>query len=730
MKNTLLSSILILLLGSHPVWGQTGQGLGLLQDQKHPLAVVLKVGETASEEFTERSSNGFSEKTSPTRGNKEESTSPKDSLSKGGQNNGIEIETVEISSLPNPETSLLSQIDLGIRNLTSGQELLQLTPGLLIAQHAGGGKAEQMFFRGFDLDHGTDLALRVDGIPVNQVSHAHGQGYSDLHFLIPETVGKTELVTGPNTVKEGNFATAGALHLQTRDQLQENLVKTEYGSFGTSRSVAMLQLPLKRAKGLDGYFAGEFLGSRGYFEQPQDLRRLNLFTKLSGQISPRTRFKANLSWFQSQWDASGQIPERAVASGMISRFGAIDPTEGGQTARKMASLELKHTLSDNSTLTHQGYFVHNDFQLFSNFTFFLNNPVDGDRIRQTENRNLLGYQADWVKQSEWRGIGIVREVGGGFRTDLVKDLELAWMNNREDMREQLQLGQVTEYNAFAYWEEKFFLGEDWKVAVGLRHDIFRFDYQNDLMAARRDHSWKTRTSPKLRLDWSPRSNLGLFAKAGLGFHSNDSRTSAIRPDGALPRAKGVDAGIVWKPRPKFLVQATAWGLHLQQELVYVGDEGIVEVNGASRRIGLDLSMRYQISKGLVANANLNYAHARFENGDHVPLAPAFSTNAGLFGQFTPRWSGGMGYRFLMDRPANEDGSLTAEGFFLLQASARFAITEGITVGINGDNLLNREWNEAQFATTSQLQGEIQPVEEIHFTPGAPRSLKASLEVRF
>lgn len=702
--------------------GQHGQGIGLLQIEEKPLAVA--VSNFSGGNPNQAKSSSIQQTTSTTAKNLPDSSKI--------QEGNVQLETVEIRSLPNPETMLLSQVDLGIRNLSSGQELLQLTPGLLIAQHAGGGKAEQMFFRGFDLDHGTDLSLRVDGVPVNQVSHAHGQGYSDLHFLIPETVNRSELTTGPSSVREGNFATAGALHFKTKDQLRHNLIKTQYGSFGTFRSVGLIGIPSGKESPIQGYFAGEFLGSRGYFEQPQDLRRMNLFGKMTWQIAPKAELKANVSWFQSKWKASGQVPERAVASGSISRFGAIDPTEGGQTARKLASLTLTNTLADRSKLNQQVYFVRNEFQLFSNFTFFLNNPIEGDRIRQTENRNLFGYQGDWEKRSEWKGIGLASTAGWGIRNDRVNDLELAWMRDRETMREQIQAGKVTEYNAFAYLEEKFYFTEEWKLSLGLRSDLFRFGYRDDLQGGLKQNSVGGRISPKLRLDWTPKSQIQFFAKAGLGFHSNDSRSAVLDPAEALPRATGIDAGVIWKPIPKLLIQGTAWGLQLQQELVYVGDEGIVEASGAARRLGVDISLRYQLAKGLVVSADLNYAHARYLDGNssYVPLAPPLSSSGGLFGQISRRWSGSLGYRYLKDRPANEDGSLTAKGFMLANASAQFALTDFMVLGLNCDNLFNQEWNEAQFATTSQLAGETNAVEEIHFTPGAPRSFSSYLEIRF
>lgn len=643
---------------------------------------------------------------------------------------GLRLEEVEIRALSNPENSLLSRLDLSLRNVTSGQEILQLTPGLIIAQHAGGGKAEQLFFRGFDLDHGTDLALHVDGIPVNLVSHAHGQGYSDLHFLIPETVNRVHLNKGPHSVEEGNFATSGSMQLTTFDQLKDNLVRTEYGSFGTSRTLAMLGLPTTKTSPVQGYVAGEFLTSRGYFEQPQALKRLNMFGKASWEAGPRTKVRGTLSLFQSSWNASGQIPERAVANGSITRFGSIDPTEGGATSRQQASLELINTFSNKSQLEQQVYAVNNTFLLNSNFTFFFNNPLEGDRIRQTEDRRFYGYQGNWQAFSDLASLPLLSKVGWGLRNDQVNDLELAWINRPGELRDQIQFGQVRETNAFAFVEEQISLHNNWKLNLGLRYDLFRFGYLNQLDKDSQSSDWQGRISPKVQLNWVPKDELQLFAKVGTGFHSNDSRSASLDASEALPRATGADLGLIWKPAPRILLQATAWGLHLDQELVYVGDEGIVETSGASRRIGMDLSARFQISEGLVASGDLNYAHARYVEGGQVPLAPILSSRAGLYGQFNDRWSGGMGYRLLMDRPATEDGNLTAKGFFQLEASAQWKATPWLNLGVNANNLLNQVWNEAQFATTSQLRNESQPVTEIHFTPGAPRSYRAHMEFLF
>jgi len=643
----------------------------------------------------------------------------------------LELETVHIRSLANPDQNLFSQLDLALQPVSSGQELLQLTPGLEIAQHAGGGKAEQLFFRGFDLDHGTDLAIGVDGIPVNLVSHAHGQGYSDLHFLIPETVERVSLERGPHQVEAGNFATSGSLALKTRDRLNQSMVRTGYGAFGTSRTLAMINLTKRENANFHAYGAGEFLASRGYFDQPQDLKRVNLFLRMSGNAGPRTQFRGSLSAFQSSWQASGQIPERAVAQGMIGRLGAIDPTEGGKTARQQANFELLHTLPNRSVLKQQVYGVHSAFNLLSNFTFSLNYPSLGDRIVQNEDRYFWGYRGSWEHVTSHKKLSLQHRAGWGFRDDKVGDLALNWVDASGAVHERAQDGQVRETNAFAYFSETVDFHPHWSFEIGGRLDGFRFQYDNQLVENKPTLvATKGRISPKSQLNWTPVDQLQVYAKLGQGFHSNDSRSQLENVQVSLPGGWGTDLGLVWKPAPRLLVQAGIWQLDLEQELVYVGDEGVVEPGEASRRRGGDLSLRYQVKPGLMASVDVNYAHARYRNGDYVPLAPILSSRAGLYGEWTDRWSGGMGLRYLADRPADETGSLTATGFCLLEASVRCQVTSRWNVGLNGENLLNQAYNEAQFATTSQLMGEANPVTEIHFTPGAPRGLRAYLEVQF
>ena len=315
----------------------------------------------------------------------------------------LQLKQIEIRPQKNTLNEI-AQIDIALNPVRSSQEILQKVPGLFIAQHAGGGKAEQIFLRGFDIDHGTDIQISADGLPVNMVSHAHGQGYADLHFLIPETIEKIDFGKGPYYTDKGNFSTAGYVDFQTFDKISESQLKLEVGRFDTRRMMAMFNL-LPQQQNSHAYIASEYLTTAGPFESPQDFKRLNLFGKYLTQIG-NTQLKFQSSTFSSSWDASGQIPQRAIDSGEIGRFGAIDDTEGGYTSRHNVSLSLRSLQSPKQFLETQIWFSQYNFELYSNFTFFLNDPERGDQIRQKENRNLFGFNSNlhrFFELGSWEG---------------------------------------------------------------------------------------------------------------------------------------------------------------------------------------------------------------------------------------------------------------------------------------------------------------------------------------
>ncbi|MEM7654699.1 MAG: TonB-dependent receptor [Bacteroidota bacterium] len=627
----------------------------------------------------------------------------------------------------------VSGLDLTLRPVQSAQDVLRVVPGLFVAQHAGGGKAEQLFLRGFDIDHGTDLRINVDGMPVNQVSHAHGQGYSDLHFVIPEMIASVDFEKGPYDAATGNFATAGQVNLQTRTALEQSMIGIEAGQFDQYRLVGAFDL-LPNQSRHHAYIAGESLFSEGYFDAPQNFTRQNLMGKYSGLLDDQTLLSVSLMSFRSSWDASGQIPLRAVESGQIGHFGAIDDTEGGQTERHSLNLELNKQL-EHGYLRQQFYAVRSSFELFSNFTFFLEDQENGDQIRQREQRSLLGYQGSYGRTDEWLGLQVKTEAGLEWRMDEVRDNELSQTTNRTELRQYLALGEVNEQQLGGYVMQSVRFSPRWQAEWGLRYDQFRFGYEDALSEVYDPQSVSQGIlSPKLRLRYQASENLQFYAYAGSGYHSNDSRVILTQQSREiLPSATGADVGVWWKPSKRVLLQVAAWGLDSEQEFVYVGDGGAVEPGDPSRRLGVDLSLRSQLTNWLWADADVTYSHGRTLGVEaeeaFIPLAPVWTATGGLFAQLGSKWTANLRARYLGDRPADESYSLTAEGYLILDGNLRYT-TDRFQIGLEAQNLLNQQWKETQFATTSQLKGESDAITEIHYTPGTPFNARLVLRYFF
>ncbi|WP_167851937.1 TonB-dependent receptor [Hymenobacter elongatus] len=639
---------------------------------------------------------------------------------------------------PNQSLATITQIDRVLRPLNSAQDLLPLVPGLFIAQHAGGGKAEQIFIRGFDVDHGTDFNVSVDGLPVNMVSHAHGQGYADFHFTIPETIEALKVYKGPYTARFGDFATAGSGEFITKTSLEQSQVKLEVGQFDTRRALVLLDV-LPKDKHLftqnseSAYLATEYYFSNSYFDAKQHFKRFNGLGKYTGLLSERTSLTVLGSHFTSNWDASGQVPERAIREGTISRFGSIDPSEGGSTNRTNASAILTTTLSHDAVLRQQAYFVNYNFNLYSNFTFFLDKPEDGDEIRQNEQRNIYGYTGSYERDTPLGGRTLHSVLGVGTRLD---DLDLALRNtvNRE-VRDTIVSGHIYEQNFNAYLDETLPLTDHLTVNAALRVDYFRFNFREQRDPALSGKAGKGRVSPKLNLYYDLTPNVQFFARSGFGFHSNDARAVVLDPRAnVLPRAIGYEVGSTFKPVPSLVVNTALWALHLQDELVYVGDGGFTESSGRTRRYGVDLALRYQLTRTLFVDADLNYNHGRLveahPDSNRIPLAPTFTSIGGLTLKQPSGLSASLRYRRINDRPANEFNSVRARGYFLLDAVVSYTRSR-FQVGASIENLLNVEWNQAQFDTQSRLPTEpAEGFSELHFTPGTPFFLKGNVSVFF
>lgn len=652
------------------------------------------------------------------------------------ERSNLDLSSVTVSSKKNLLLNTIAPVDIKLRPVNTSQDILRIVSGLFIAQHAGGGKAEQIFLRGYDIDHGTDINISVDGMPVNMVSHAHGQGYADLHFLIPETVEKVNFDKGPFFTNKGNLATAGFVELHTKDFLESNQIKLQAGEFNTQRLFGAFKLLNKESEKLRQqlYVASEYFKSNGYFESPQDFHRLNIMSKYNAIFNNSTQLTILASILDSKWDASGQIPERAVESGMIGKFGSIDNSEGGNTYRANISAKISKKWKNDWQKTDQLYFTKYHFNLYSNFTFFLNDPINGDEINQQETRNIYGYTGTLSKHYLLDNKNAHSEIGWGFRYDDIDDIKLDHVVKRQFL-ENVQSGDINEFNGFIYIDQRLELNRKFNINGAIRYDFFKFGYKNTLVD---ETSFNKQArgviSPKLNFTYTPGSKLRIFLNTGTGFHSNDTRVILDKQaKDILPRVLGADLGMIIKPAKNLILKSALWYLYSQQEFVYTGDEGIVEPGGETQRMGVDLSARYQVSNWLFADIDLNYAKPRTigepKGKNYVPLAPTLTSIGGLTIKTKNGFNASLRYRFIDDRPANEDNSVQAEGYFLLDAILSYTWKK-FEFSASAENILNRYWKEAQFDTESRLQFENNPVSEIHYTPGTKRFFKTGIAFSF
>ncbi|HUR67252.1 MAG TPA: TonB-dependent receptor [Chitinophagaceae bacterium] len=648
----------------------------------------------------------------------------------------LDLSEVRINSRKTTGLNAISAVDIRLRPVNTSQDVLRIVPGLFIAQHAGGGKAEQIFLRGFDIDHGTDIAISVDGLPVNMVSHAHGQGYADLHFVIPETVEKVNFDKGPYAGSKGNFATSAYVDFATKDFLDNNSVKVEGGQFNMLRVATLLKLFNKSTEKSrqQFYIASEYSSTDGYFDSPQEFHRFNIMGKYNAWFGNQSQLTIMASSFDSKWKASGQVPDRAIRSGMIGRFGAIDDTEGGNTSRINLDIKFNRQWKNKWKTTDQLYFSRYKFNLFSNFTFFLDDPVNGDMINQKEGRDIWGYTTAAARSYLLGGKKATTELGAGFRYDNIVNIELA-KNNRTTFFNSIQKGAIKEINSFLYINQDIELTDKFNLVAALRYDHFIFKYRDELAGKTGFEKERKGTfSPKLNFNYSFNQKIKIFLNNGIGFHSNDTRVILDRAaSNILPKVFGTDLGVLLKPHKNVIIKTVLWHLFSQQEFVYVGDAGVVEPGDKTRRMGIDVSARYQFSKWLFADVDLNMTRARAigepKGNDHVPLAPSFTSIGGLTARSKQGFSGSLRYRLMGERPANEDKSVIAEGYFLLDMILSYRLKK-FDFTISTENLLNRDWREAQFDTESKMRFEADPVSEIHYTPGTPRSIKGSVTFYF
>ena len=654
----------------------------------------------------------------------------------------ISLQDVTVVAKAGEQYKPISRIDIAMRGVNNSQEVLRIIPGIVIGQHQGGGKAEQIFLRGFDADHGTDFREDVDGLPINMVSHAHGQGFADSHFIIPETIESVDFKKGPYSANKGDFATTGFVDFNTLNSLTKNIVKLEGGMFDTYRVLGMFNLlnDKAKAKQQSWYVASEYRYSNAYFDNPQHFKRFNFFTKYNGKIGAHSFLTASATTFWSKWDASGQIPDRAVKEGLIGFYGAIDPFEGGLTYRSNGNVSITTSFANGGVIKNQVYYSRTHFDLHTNFTFYLVDTVNGDEIRQKEDRDLAGYNSSYNYVGFAGSTKLTTDAGLQIRYDQTHNSGLSHTVDRFTTLQQIKLGDIKELDIAPYVSETVGFNDHFSINAGLRFDQFYQQYNNKLASdstlpgVGKYKANDNTLSPKLNFYYHVDNSLQFYLTTGKGFHSNDTR-SVVVENGykSLPACYGADFGTVFKPAKSLLINAAVWYIYLGQEFVYSGDGGFVEFNGKTRRVGFDFTGRYQPIKALYLDVDLNYAHGRAteeaKGQNYIPLAPKWTSTGGITYLNRNGFNGSLRYRYIGDRPGNEDNSLVATGYFVTDAVVNYTKPK-YEIGLVINNVFDTRWKETQFDTETRLKGEATPVDEICFTPGTPFAAKLSFTLYF
>jgi hypothetical protein len=610
--------------------------------------------------------------------------------------------------------------------------VLELVPGLIITQHSGAGKANQYFLRGFNLDHGTDFLTTLDGVPLNLRSHAHGQGYTDLNFLIPELIDRVRYFKGPYFASKGDFASAGAAEIHYRESLPATLLELAGGSFHYGR------LLLAGSPGLAGgklLYGVELFHDDGPWDHPDDYRRLN------GVLS-YSRETAGADWnvtamgYYGVWDATDQIPLRAVESGAIDRFGTIDPGSGGRTHRFSLSASLRQDMAAG-VLQANVYAVKYRLDLFSDFTYFLRDPVNGDQFEQLDDRWQLGTSGRFVWSAPDTRTLLRATVGWEARHDRIDPVALydtVVRRPQDTVREDF----VRETSAGAFAEGEAGVTPWLRATAGLRYDHYLFVVDSD-RPANSGHDDAGRLSPKLSVVAGPWAKTELFANLGFGFHSNDGRgvTTTVDPRSGAPvsrvtplvATRGGELGARTEILPRVQSSLAFWRLDIDSELLFTGDAGTTEPSQASRRYGVEWNTRWQPLRWLLFDLDVAWSHARFASGDRIPGAIESVVSAGVAVHEAGLWSGSIYLRYFGPRPLVEDGTVSSTASAILNGHLGYRLARWVALSLELFNIFDAQVDDISYFYTSRLRGEPAG-DDIHFHPAEKRNFRLGAAFTF
>ncbi|HZM92214.1 MAG TPA: TonB-dependent receptor [Vicinamibacterales bacterium] len=627
---------------------------------------------------------------------------------------------------------------LDVRPFMRQGEVLETVPGVIITQHSGEGKANQYFLRGFNLDHGSDFAMTVAGTPVNMPTHAHSQGYSDINFLIPELVAGVQYSKGPYYADQGDFATAGAGNINYATTLDRPLVRLETGTYDFGRVLLAASPKVGRGNVLAAF---ETSTNAGPWTVPDSYRKFNGVLRYS-QGDNINGLSLTFMGYHGEWNATEASPQRAIDSGLIDRFGSIDPTDGGHTYRYSVGGEWQR--GNGQTLTKiQAYGLGYDLGLISNFTFFLDDPVRGDQREQVDHRFVSGARAFQKRQTRWGGRAVENTIGAQFRNDDVMQNALYHTEARERL-ETWNDASALVTSAGVYGENQVEWARWLKTTVGLRADGSRYSVTNRIDPRNGGTETAGIVSPKGSATFGPWHSTEFYVNAGTGFHSNSALGTTLKYDGngdpvspvtPLVRGRGAEAGVRTVTIPHLQSTVSLWTLHLASELVYNGDLGATEPGPASRRYGVEVANYYSPKPWLIFDGDFSWSRARFtefnEAGQYVPEAVDVVVSGGASIDNFHRTFASIRLRYFGPRALIEDNSVRSKATSLLNVEGGYQFAKALRLNAQVYNLFDAEVSDIDYYFASRLPGEpLGGIEDIHVHPAVPRTLRVSMVVGF
>lgn len=631
---------------------------------------------------------------------------------------------------------VVTQQQLEARTVYRPGELLEAVPGLIVSQHSGEGKANQFYLRGFNLDHGTDLRTTVEGMLVNQRSHSHGQGWTDVNFLIPELTTLLDYRKGPFYAAEGDFASAGAVNIKYADRLTQGIFKVGLGQNGYARTLLADSPQLG-----DGHllYALELMHNNGPFTVADNYQKKNAVLRYS-QGTEANGFNVTAMAYSAKWHATDQIPLRAVQAGQIGRFDAIDQTDGGKSSRYSLSGAWRQSSGDVSTEVN-AYVIRQKLDLFSNFTYFMDDPVNGDQFNQPDRRTTTGINASRTYATTLLGRESEFTVGAQFQNDSIANA--LYSTAARQYLSTTRADQIRERSLGLYAENKTRWNDTFRTVAGVRADNFNFKVNSNL-AANSGTASATKVSPKLNLIFGPWNKTEFYASAGYGFHSNDARGTTITQEPktgnpadkvpSLVRSKGVELGVRTEAVAGLQSSLSVYQLDFDSELTFAGDAGTTQAGRPSRRLGFEFSNYYKPTNWLTIDADLAFAKARFKGfglaGNRIPGAVEGVASLALSVDNLGPWFGAVQLRYFGPRPLIADNSVRSKSTATVNGRIGYKISPKVRLELEGFNLTNRSDSAIDYYYASQLKGETAPVTDIHFHPIESRSFRLSMLMNF